>query len=180
MIWPLLQEILILDWLLLAKLNRWTKGLDTFLRLLFYSSLLGSVSLQNGGFLPLNKGRSPPSINTLHFSKICPWQCRQEIKKQTQTKKNTLFPIFTDLGKVYSCLPSFNFSDKNIHIDTRIGNLWKNTKKKVQWLPPQRERRRTVSWGLKGDYFSLLFPILYCVNLPSPSSITFWETNKLF
>ena len=45
-------------------------------------------------------------------------------------KRNTLFPIFTDLGKVYSCLPSFNFSDKNIHIDTRIGYLWKNTKKK--------------------------------------------------
>lgn len=27
-------------------------------------------------------------------------------------KRNTLFPIFTDLGE---CLPSFNFSDKNIH-----------------------------------------------------------------
>lgn len=28
-------------------------------------------------------------------------------------KRNTLFPIFTDLGE---CSPFFNFSDKNIHL----------------------------------------------------------------
>lgn len=128
-----------------------------------------------------------PSINTLHLSGIFSWQYSQEIKNQSKTKRNTLHPIFSDLGKVYSHLPSFNFPDTlgpskifslaRMHIH-RV--LMKEYKKKKKPSQVANSRMGKIEDWVKGErevYFSLLFPILYCLNLPSPTSITFSETK---
>lgn len=121
-------EILIPDWLLLAKPNRWTKGLDTFLRPLFYSSLLGSKPSKMVVFT-LNEGRSP--INTLHFPKICLMCSRQEIKNKPKWKEY----FISHLHWLRRMFALFQFFRQKIYTeDTRQGTNEEYQKKKVQWL----------------------------------------------